>query len=54
MLIIVPSERIDLLLRVLQRREPMDVQTLFARGEAHRAICGKIYRVVDVVRLRGR
>jgi hypothetical protein len=36
MLIVVPPKRIDLLLGVVDRREPMHVQTLFAESSVER------------------
>lgn len=36
MLIVVPPKRVDLLLRVVQRREPVHVQTLFAKSSVER------------------
>src|SRR5215467_4438709 len=36
MLIVVPPKRIDLLLRVVHRRKPMHVQTLFAEPSVER------------------
>ena len=36
MLIVIPSKRIDLLLRVLDRREPVHVQTFFTESPIER------------------
>src|SRR5688572_9144811 len=43
-LIVVPPKRVDLLLRVLQRREPVHVQTLFPKSSVERFDRGVVRR----------
>jgi hypothetical protein len=45
MLIVVPSKRVDLLLGVLQRLEPMDIEALLAEVPVERFDRGVIRRL---------
>ena len=50
-LIVVPSKRVDLLLRVLQRRKPVHVQTLFAEPAVEgfdRRVVGRLAAPTEV------
>ena len=51
MLIVIPPKRIDLLLRVVDRREPMHVQTFFAEPSVERfdgRIVGRLAPAAEV------
>ena len=51
MLIVVPPKRVDLLLRVLERREPMDVQTLLSKPTIEgfdRGVVGRLAASAEV------
>ena len=51
MLIVIPPKRVDLLLRVINRREPMHVQTLFAESSVERfdgRVVGRLTAATEV------
>ncbi len=54
MLIVVPPKGVDLLLRVLQRREPMHVHTFFAEAPVERLDGGVVGRLAAAAEIGGR
>ena len=52
MLIVVPPKRVDLLLRVLERREPMHVQALFAKPPVERLDGGVVRRLASTAEIK--